>query len=144
MFDLKLITLPPSSQPVSPVLNDIQVENYDLAVIDGVVRKTQDILKILLTQIGSNLIYVNYGSDLQQVGKRSTSQIAEDISNSITQAMGYLQAMETSNSPSERLKRIVTLNVVDGPDPRTKIIRLIVEMEDGSIATTNVPVLPGV
>ncbi len=144
MFDLKLITLPPSNQPVSPVLNDIQVENYDLAVIDGVTRKTQDILKILLTQIGSNLIYTNYGADLQKVGKRATAQVAEDISNSISQAMGYLQAMESSNSPSERLKRIVTMNVVDGSDPRTKIIRLIVEMEDGSIATTNVPVTPGV
>ena len=143
MFDLKLITLPPSNQPVSPLLNDIQVENYDLMVIDGVSRKTQDILKILLTEVGTNLIYTNYGSDLQQVGKRATSQVAEDISASIVRSMGYLQAIETSNVPSERVKRIVTLNVVDGPDPRTKIIRLIVEMEDGSIATTEVPIVPG-
>jgi hypothetical protein len=128
---------------VSPYLNDIQVENYDLARIDGIKRKTQDILKILLIEIGTNLIYRNYGSDLQKVGKRATAQVAEDISSSIVQAMGYLQAIETSDKPDERLKRIVTLNVVDGPDPRTKIIRLIVEMEDGSRATTNVPVVPG-
>lgn len=143
MFDLHLIHLPPSNQPVSALLNDIEVVDYDLYLVDGVLRKTQDILKILLTEIGTNLIYENYGSDLQKVGKRATAQVAEDIGNSIAQAMGYLQAVETSTKPDERLKRIVTLNVVDGPDPRTKIIRLIVEMEDGSIATTNVPIVPG-
>jgi hypothetical protein len=145
MFDLKLITLPPSSEPVSPKFNDIEVVDYDLLLLDGVRRKTQDILKILLTRVTANLIFPNYGSELPNVvGSRATLDVVDRISDSIVKAMGYLQAMETSTKPDERLKRILYLNVVDGADPREKVIRLIVEMEDGSTATTNVPLATGV
>lgn len=144
MLDLKLITLPQNREPVSAKYNDIRVEDYDLVLVEGVERKTQDILKILLTRVAANLVYPNYGSELPNiVGKRAIAQIVDTISESIVKAMGYLQAMEESTKPDERLKRIVSLNVVDGSDPRTKLIRLIVEMEDGSTATTYAPIPVG-
>ena len=145
MKDLQLIHLPAAGDPMSPKFNDIEVENYDLKLIDGASRKTQDIIKILLTRLGANPVYPTYGSELPNVfGKRATPAVNDTILESIVKALGFVQAIETSTIPSERVKRIMSLFVEDGADARTKIIRLLVEMEDGSIADTSVPMRLGV
>jgi phage baseplate assembly protein W len=113
---------------------------YDIQVLQGVERKTQDIVKILLTSIGSNPVYPTYGSELPNIpGKRSTDATNDLILESIIKALGFVQAIETSIRPDERVKRIMSLYVEPGKDPRVKIIRLLVEMENGSIADTSVP-----
>ena len=143
MFDLLLIHQPPQQQSYAAQFNDIDVADYDIVLIDGVERKTQDILKALMTAQGSNLIFASYGTAWPSIGSRIAPTNADSIANSVSQTLGYLQAMETSAVPSERLQSIVSLTVVPGSDPRSYVLRLIVSMEDGSIATTHIPMPAG-
>jgi phage baseplate assembly protein W len=146
MKDLHVLRLPPPGNPVSPKFNDIEVEDFDLKTVEGVTRKTQDIIKILLTSLGANPVYPTYGSELPNVvGRRATADVTEVILDSIIRALGFVQAIETSTNPAERVKRIISVYVADAPDdPRTRVIRILVAMEDGSIADTSVPMNLGV
>jgi len=135
--DLKLIGSLDSNNPPAPRLNDIAVVDYDIATTEFVARKTQDILKILVTTFESVPAYPLYGSGLPDIiGTRRPDDLHERISDAVIEALSFLSAVESSTLPSERIARIVSLQVTDGDDARTVIIRLVVEMEDGSIATT--------
>lgn len=141
MKDLKLITLPDALVEVQAQYNDIELgDNNDFVTQEGVTRRTQDIIKILLTSTGSLPAFPSYGSSLPDlVGSRDNETLLEQIRDAVINAVAFAQAVDISTVSSERIAKIVSLQVKNGTDPRTKLIYLVVAMEDGSISTTKFP-----
>lgn len=139
MKDLKLITIPATASVIAPELNDIELleGQFEFTLIDSTTRKTQDIVKILLTSLESVGAYQQYGSLLPAtIGQRKTDALYAQISSSVTSALAYLVAVEPSDAPDEQLASIQSLKVKNGTDARELLISLIVAMQDGSIAQT--------
>ena len=143
MNDLLLLQLPDGTLPVSSKFNDLRIENYDLVTVDGQYRKAQDVVKILVTAQQSNPVYPLYGSTLSSIpGTRKVDEEVTDlVREAVIQCLGFVQAIETSPKTSERVLRIISLQVEDGADPREIIIRLVVELEDGNVIQTLFPII---
>ncbi len=141
MQDIKLITLPDVPVELSAQYNDLEFgDNNDVILEKGTSRKTQDILKVLLTSTGNLPAYPTYGSSLPDlVGSRDDETLLDRIKDAVIGAVAFAQAVDTTTVPSERIAKIVSLQVKNGADPRTKLIYLVVAMEDGSISTTRFP-----
>lgn len=141
MEDLFLIDQTHAGQPVQTRYNDLDIENYDLVVLTGPARKVQDVIKALLTKQGSSLIYPSYGTILTSVpGTRGVDNINTLISDTIKEAMAWLQKIEESDSPDERISNIVSLSVVDGVNASEKQINLVILLENGQTIRTSFPV----
>jgi hypothetical protein len=143
--DLFLINMPALGLPIDPESNDLAIQGNDFVSLNGTDRKRQDIIKILMTLIRSNLIYQNYGSLLPSlVGKRGNTQdptFQSNISRSVTQALSYVQAMEISTDPSEQIDSIVSLTIAplqngSQTDARGVVLNLTILMKDGSTIQT--------
>lgn len=134
MKDAFLIPQQDVLTPVSARFNDLVIENHDIKTVEGPRRKTQDVVKIMITRQGENLIYPSYGALLQAVqGARNTVDIGEKLADGTKEAMAWLREMEESNDPSERLFRIVSLRLDNTASPNEKILRMVVELENGDI-----------
>src|SRR5882757_2272531 len=97
MDDLFLIDQSHTGLPIEPKFDDLEIENYDLVVISGPARKAQDLIKILLTQQGQNLIYPSYGTVLGGApGQRAISSLNDMIADTVKEATAWLQQQEES------------------------------------------------
>src|ERR1700728_3963177 len=104
MDDFQFIPTTPANtlQPVTAAANDIEIDDYDIVLVNGAARKFQDVIKILLTSQGANLVYAYYGTALSNApGTRGTTNLNSLIQNSVSQAFASLQAQEESTDPSE-------------------------------------------
>lgn len=138
MLDAKYLDATHPGQPITAAFNDLEIENYDIVTISGTARKTQDVIKALVTTKGSNLAYPNYGSDFSKsIGARAADTVNNgDISDSISEAMGYLKRMETSTDPHEQLRRVsASINLTSQPQERQ--VNLVVETVAGDVIKTN-------
>ena len=149
MNDLQFLNYP-GNAPISPQFNDIELVGSDFALISGPQRKAQDVLKILVTRVQSNWAYPDYGSALPTLpGSRNTqssagnSVILSQITDSIQLALGFIQQIETSVDPTERLQNIVSLSVQQGSDSRTLNVLLVLQTESGNNITTAFPLTTG-
>lgn len=143
MEDLFLIDQSHAGQPVDTKYNDLEIQDYDLATLEGPSRKVQDVIKALLTDQGSNLVYPSYGTTLSRTpGQRSTDDLNIMVSDTIREVMGWLQQIEESTRPDERLSRVVSLTLVDGVNATEKQLNLVVELENGELIRTSFPVNP--
>lgn len=140
MQDLSLLRYP-NGAPLDPKFNDIELSGYDFTLIDGPTRKQQDVVKILVTAIQSNLAYPLYGSDIPTlVPNRSFPDLQSKIKNSVIQALGFVQDMEASTDPAERISKIVSLNISQNKqDTRRVTITLVVGLESGDTVTATIP-----
>ena len=94
--------------------NDLVIgANRDFQVISDTNKLQQDILKILLTDRGSNTIYPAYGSTLsQQIGQKNIDSVKANVKNSIIEALTVLQIINKNNpNLNEQIKTINTISV---------------------------------
>lgn len=131
MKDLALISVPNFDSPVAADDNDILFAKGDFVVVEGQERKFQDVVKILETAIGSNLVFPTYGSALPTVPGTVDISINEKIRETIISAIAFLVEVETSRELSERISGIRQLNIKTDSDGVTKIVRLVVALQNG-------------
>ncbi len=137
MKDLKFIKLPMGRQLITPDENDVEFDpkTGDFVTVEGHARKLQDVVKILITAIQSNPILPDYGTTLSILpGTRAFSDLQQKTRDTIIQAMGFLQAVEQSSDPSERIRSIASLTV-QRTGAQEIFLVLAVELEDGFILT---------
>lgn len=134
---------PGSSNALLGLVNyktEVITSTNDVATVESTERKTQDIMKILMTSIGSIPAYPVYGSNLPNIaGQRNTDAVFSQISTSVISALSFLNAVETSAELSEQIGAIVSLQVSSGADAREILLNLVVNMRDGSTATVTMP-----
>ena len=123
--------------------NDLVIEDYDIKTVQGLDRKTQDVTKALMTRQGSNVVYPSYGTP-EVVGNRNVDSVNALIRDGIMETMGFLQQIETSTDPNERLSKIVSLTVVQPLNsPEEKQINLVVQVESGLTVRSSFPLNGG-
>lgn len=116
-FDLQLIN------------GDLVINNGALAIVQDSQKLIQDILKICLTDVGSNPMHPSYGSFLSRsvVGNPAKSsvivQIAQSQINTCLTNLQQLQQLQLKSfqkvSANEQLGAIIGVSVVRSPsDPR--------------------------
>jgi hypothetical protein len=131
--DLKFIQYQAGNSAVVAEVNDLLPENGDVAYVEGHDRKLQDLVKILATAIGSNPVFITYGSDLPTVVGKPAIDIPDQIRESILAAVSFLVEMETSPLPAEQIGSIQNLTVKkDGNNPEQYFVNLTVVLNDGT------------
>ena len=126
---------------VTPRFNDIVIEDYDIVVVNGPTRKAQDVIKMLLTGQGKNLVYPTYGTLLSRGPVQRDAASRNDLlSDSVKEAIAWLQKQETSTDPAERIKSIKSLSVSAGASPTEQQLNLVVLLENDQTVKTSFPV----
>lgn len=117
---------------------DLQIgSNADLATVENGEKLTQDVLKILSTQIGSNNRFPWYGSPLTQsmIGRAYDSVFVQSVAtNQIRFSITNLQRLQTEQlrsdqyvTPQEQIAALQNISVEQNTvDPRFFSIDLIV------------------
>ena len=141
MNDIKLLNLT-AGQPVSPDDTDIEINpsNGDFVWVSGHDRVRQNIVKILLTALTSNVVFSNYGTLLATaINQRGSANINQSIKDSIIQGIAYLQAIETSQLQSERIQALqkLTVTAVAG-NKQAIVIKMEIVLEDGFVVVSDV------
>ena len=118
--------------------NDLEFSNdtNDLKLVSGSARTRQNIIKILLTVSGENIKYLNYGSELQNIGtlKFAPGQQQAIIRESIIRALTYLNIIEESDDPEEIMEEISSIKFRPNElDPRRFDININVVLQSGDI-----------
>jgi phage baseplate assembly protein W len=131
MKDLYLINVPDYASPVAADNNDILFAGGTVVIVEGEERKFQDVVKILETAIQSNPVFPTYGSALPTVPGTIDISINDKIRESVIAAMAFLVEIETSRLLSERISGIRQLNIKTDADGVTKVIRLVVALQNG-------------
>jgi hypothetical protein len=90
----------------------------------------QSVLKILLTELKSNIYYPWYGADIaNQIGSKSNPATANNIQNSIRTALSNLQAQQAQQSKYQRIspkERLYSVdNVAVRPSPQDPTVFLV-------------------
>lgn len=131
MKDIFLIQVPPGPNQVSATENDIFFEDGEVVTVEGQERKFQDLVKILETALESNPIFPTYGSALPTIPGTIDIGVNEKIRESVIAAISFLSETEISRLLSERIAGIRLLNVKTDVDGVTKIMRLVVALQNG-------------
>ncbi len=141
MKDLAFINFSSGTVPVNPDDNDIEIDPVtgDFVVYEGHMRVIQRVIKIFLTQVGSNPLIPGYGTLVSTlIGKRDFDQVKQRLSDSLSQAMGFLQAVEDSQRPDERI-RAFSLSVLK--DKVALYVKISVTFEDGTTFAPTIPII---
>ena len=110
MIDLKYI----AAVKASPgAYNDIEITaDGDIATVDGSGRVKQDVVKILLTEVGL-MPYPNYGSSLPLLPGNTpySPTLLNLVASEVESAIHYLTLVEDSPEDTERISEIRNLEV---------------------------------
>lgn len=122
--------------------NDLQIDpSNDLTTIDGTTRLAQDIIKILITERGTNTILPLYGTNLQSlVGQKMDLQFLQgQVLSEVTDALLILQALNQTNPDLDQQIQTLQSIQVNLETPRQIGIQLVVITKSqkavGSIVT---------
>jgi len=118
--------------------NDINYTAGDIQLLENESRIRQAIVKILLTRQGSNQVFTGYGTELQDLLKRSALDltIQADISNTIAYGLSYLTQAETSTDPSEVIEELEALEIIYDENQKTSfVIKLVLRLVNGKKIT---------
>jgi phage baseplate assembly protein W len=110
MKDLKYIA---AIKDVPTAFNDIEIgADGDIVTLAGTARVKQDVVKILLTELGL-LPYPNYGTSLPTLPGTESSDpsLLNSVSSEVISAVQYLVLNEESQVPSELIDSLKTLSV---------------------------------
>jgi len=118
MPDLKVLSIvegvPRKYADVHFTFNDNEEFANGPGIIGGGDRVVQDVVKGMLTEIGSNYLSPSYGTTIPDlVGSRSVKSMSEQLSNEIQTLMGYLGSFNIDEPISEQISEIVSLDVVE-------------------------------
>lgn len=90
---------------VSPE-NDLQFDNRGrLITLQGVDKLKQEVIKLLLTSIGTSLSNLDYGSNLAEltVGKKIDANIIAGIGQEVINAMNLYNSFQTDNDNADEI-----------------------------------------
>ena len=78
--------------------------------VSGIQRATQDLVRGLLTQQGSNNLAHNYGTNIKGLlNSRFTTPIGGKLVSEIQYMLGYLGDFNSSEDPSEQISDIISI-----------------------------------
>lgn len=120
--------------------NDLQIDaSNDLYTIDGTDRLSQDIVKILITERGTNPELPLYGSNLQSLigQKMDPSFLQGQIVNEITDCLLILQALNQLNPDLDQQIKLLQTVQVDLTSPNQLSITLTVVTVSGKVVGTS-------
>lgn len=116
MPDLKLLTLTAGMLQSRP---DVDL-TFDGAghiaggptLVSGKDAAAQDVVRALLTELGTNPLAQNFGTILSTLlNARSVGDVANQISQEVQAVMGYLSQVTADSDPSEQIVQITNLKV---------------------------------
>jgi hypothetical protein len=115
-----------------------------LYTFEGKNKVSQQIIKVLLTVIGSNLFDDAYGSTLSTLlGKKIDAYLAAKLEQSVLDGLGHLQALQESMGvpDTERIIRVASIQAVkDSNDPRRIMITVTVTVATFQEVSTTIGV----
>ena len=116
MPDLKLLTLTDGKLQSRPDV-DLVLDGAGHIVdgptlVSGQDAAAQDVLRGLLTEVGTNPLAQNFGTILSTlINARSVGDVANQISQEVQLTMGYLSQVTAESDPSEKIVQITDLKV---------------------------------
>ena len=116
MPDLKLLTLTNGQLQSRPEIDLVFDGAGRIAsgptLVSGQDAAAQDVVRALLTEIGTNPLAQNFGTILSTlVNARSVGDVANQISQEVQSVMGYLAQVTADSDPSEQIVQITDLKV---------------------------------
>lgn len=114
--------------------NDLQIgPTNDLAILDGTDRLSQDIVKILITTRGTNLLFPLYGANLQTlIGQKMDVQFLQgQILTEVKDALIILQAINQNNPDLDQQIQTLQSIQVDLSSSTQITIQLVVVTKSG-------------
>jgi len=107
------------------------------AFITGIDRVAQDIVKILLTLLGSNFLAPEYGTSIDGlIHARKLSQVSERLNLEVQDGLGYLVNFTLDEDPSERVEDLISLEATDEVDT----IRMDLKIQTGGGQTASISI----
>lgn len=143
-------TLPNPPQPGNPSeyfgeqSNDLQLDNVnDLALLSGVDKLRQDMNKILLTEVGANVFFEIYGTDLQTLigNKVNIEEIKAHLKDQVETALAVLVLVNADNPNDDEVPNIFESLSVEQIATGKFEIRVSVITRSGKRAITDTIVL---
>lgn len=114
--------------------NDISFDSQnDIKLVTGRDYVKQKVVKCLLTKLGEDVNFPNYGSILEYL-------LFEDINDPIIQntivetilgALTYIEEQETSTALDEKISSVDHIEFVADPDNHTVYITIVVTLQSG-------------
>lgn len=156
MSDIKIITesntanIPNPAQPGNPSeyfgeqSNDLQLNDVnDLAILSGIPKLVQDMNKILLTEVGSNIFFEIYGTDFQSLigNKVNIEELKAHLKDQIETALAVLVLVNADNPNDDEVPNIFESLSVTQLDSSRFQIALSVITRSGKRAVTDTLVL---
>ena len=125
--------------------NDIKFDSLmDIKTLEGADRKRQDVVKILLTEVGAAISDESYGTRIVSsiFAPLTSSEDKKRLADSVVYALTFLGSIEQSSLDSENIAQILSLKVVPSSDPRYMSMNLTVQLMDGSYVTASIGGIP--
>lgn len=126
-----------------PFKNDIQFDNFGQIRTTSLVSKlSQNVIKLLLTDIGQNIEDYLYGTRLNGlIGNKINSALYTEIIDTITNALNKYNELNYTNEESDEfLDSITDVNLFgDEKDPRAMYIRINLLTESGKDVKLSIP-----
>jgi len=120
--------------------NDIIFENNDVKLVSGKDYVRQKIIKVLLTELGSDLAFLNYGTELKRCifNEIEDPVVQQNIIDTILAALTYIETQETSTEPSERILSVQNIEINTDVKTLTVYVRIIITLQNGENLTITV------
>lgn len=110
--------------------NDIAISNGDIVLIEGENKIKQEIVKFILTQIGTTLLFPNYGTNIPfLMNNRVSNNLYDDLKNEIIYGCKYVQSINLNETIN--IAKIVSVNF-ETPDPRELSINIELLLTNGN------------
>ena len=116
--------------------NDITIDSdKDFNIVQLKDRARQNTVKVLLTHLGSHVLFDGYGSNLPTLlGRRLSDLLQPLINDTIIYALTYLKNIEESSLEIERLDTILNIDIkLSEYDPRVIQVLITAKLVNGDI-----------
>jgi len=100
-----------------PLNGDGTFEATGPSFVSGIERATQDLVRGMLTQKGTNRLALNYGTNLSSLlntRNGGNSQIGNQLVREIQYLLGYLGDFNSSEDPSEQINNLISIKSTNG------------------------------
>lgn len=110
--------------------SDLVIDNntHDIQTISGSLKIQQQIAKFLLTNIGTSLLYPNYGTLISQlVNNRFSNAVITDIQNQIKSGLKYIKSSNQLDGTLPNIDSVqnINLNVINSQQLQINIMLIL-------------------
>lgn len=105
--------------------------------LTGIDRAIQDVVKALLTLLGSNFLAPEYGTSIDTlIHARKLPQVAERLNLEVQDALGYIVNFTLNEDPSERIEDLISLEATE----RVNTIEMDLKVQTGGGQTASITI----